>query len=277
MTLEYKNLYKFQSVSPNSISALENNQIWLSDLDSLNDPFEGVVHFKEATSPEDKITNYHNLSKNSLIKISKLSSEEAHEFALQRYIENPKGFIDFGERQVEKYKDELISNRKKLGIYSTASDIPNDPRIQISNMLLWSHYGDGFSGFCLQFDIKKLKSSLIKLNPEFNFAWAAIEYVEKPYEVDIFSNLGKSALEFFKGLQCKHEQWNYECEIRILSTGKGLMKFSSDALERIYIGGKISEENQLKLTELRRVFFPNAELFKASVNKGKYEIEIQKI
>ena len=95
----------------------------------------------------------------------------------------------------------MISNRNKLGIYSTASDIPNDPRIQISNMLLWSHYGDGFSGFCLQFNMKKLKSSLVKLNPEFNFTWVAIEYVEKPYEVDIFSNVGKSALEFFKALK----------------------------------------------------------------------------
>ena len=101
MTIEYKNLYKFQSVNQESISSLENSQIWLSDLDSLNDPFEGVVHFKEPTSSEDKITKYHKLSKNCLINRSKLSSKEAHDIALKRYIENPKKFINFGEQLVE--------------------------------------------------------------------------------------------------------------------------------------------------------------------------------
>ncbi len=275
--LECNKLYKFQSVNENAISALENNHIWLSDLDNLNDPFEGVVLFKEPASLQDKISSYHKLSKNTLVKLSKLTDAKARELVLQRYLEDPKGFLEFCGNQVSNFKIKLLNNRKEIGIYSTASDIPNNPQTQVSNMLLWSHYGDGFSGFCLQFNLKKLKESLIKLNPEYNFAWTKINYVDKPHEVDIFSDVGKSALEFFKGLQCKHEQWLYECEIRFISTGKGLMKFSSDALEKIYIGGKMLEDDQFKLKKLRRDFFPTTELFKASVSKTQYEIVIQKV
>lgn len=277
MDCEFKNLYKFQSVNKKSLSALENKNVWLSDLEHLNDPFEGVVDFSEPISQQDKITNYHKLAKNSLINISKLSDDEAHEICLQRYIENPKEFVEFSENRVKEFKKELLIKRKQMGIYSTASDIPNDQQSQVSNMLLWSHYGDGFSGFCLQFNINKLKDSLVKLNPDYEFSWAKINYVNKPHEVDVFSGVGKSALEFFKGLQCKHEQWLYECEIRLLSTGKGLMKFSSDALERVYFGEKMTKDNQLILERLCKNIFPSTELFKASVSKTKYEIVIQKI
>lgn len=277
MTIRCKNSYKFQSVNTNSLTALEHKQIWLSDLESLNDPFEGVVNLKEPISSEGKISSYHRLAKNSLINSLKISDAAAHELTLKRYIEDPKVFLEFCEETVRKFKEDLSLNRSKLGIFSTASDIPNDPRIQISNMLLWSHYGDGFSGFCLKFNIQKLNESLSKLNPEYNFGWAAVNYVVEPYEVDIYSNAGKSALDFFKGLQCKHEQWLYECEIRFLSTGKGLMNFSSDSLEGIYLGGRIPASDEAKLKALRDTHFPKTELFKASVNKNKYEIVVKKI
>jgi hypothetical protein len=277
VTIKIKNLYKFQSVNTNSVTALENNQIWLSDLESLNDPFEGVVHLKEPISSEDKISSYHKLAKNSLINRLSISDSEAHQLALKRYIDDPKGFIEFCDERIKKFKEDLLFNKSNLGIYSTASDIPNDSRTQIANMLLWSHYGDGFSGFCLKFNIQKLYESLVKLNPSYNFGWTAVNYVLEPYEVDIYSNAGKSALDFFKGLQCKHEQWIYECEIRFLSTGKGLMNFSSDSLEGIYLGGKISSKNEEKLKCLLASNFPKTDLFKASLSKSKYEIVVEKI
>ncbi|WP_394201967.1 DUF2971 domain-containing protein [Shewanella waksmanii] len=273
----FKNIYKFRSMNINSLSTLANNTIWFSSKEKLNDPFEGIVKINEPHSQTDKVSKYLEFGKKIVQKKSGLSTEQSHDVVNSRYLENPNDFLNFVDTCLSNYKSDLSAQAESLGVFSTASDIPNDPRIQVSNMLLWAHYADEFKGFCVKYDLDILKKSLVKLNPDVNFAWTAVNYVNEPHTINLLDDVNKSALEYFKSIQCKHEQWSYECEIRFVATKTGIMSFSPEAIKAVYIGEKMSQDQQALLIGVIKYNLPKADIYKVSTNKDQYEIVTQKI
>ena len=272
----FERLYKFHSVSVNSLSALATNTAWFSSQVSLNDPFEGISTIVAPSSHDEKVTKSVKFLATIFEKELQISSSEAHQLALEKYIEGPSFFLEQIETQARKESYLALNFARDMGIYSTASDIPGDERTQAANMLLWSHYSNGLRGFCIQFDARKFYDSLKVENQDSKFSWAKVEYVNKPHEIDMFSFVDDTNFDYFKQLQKKHEQWGYECECRIVSNKIGLQKYSPSAIEKIYVGEKISEaEEHLLLTVLER-HYPQVEIFKVKVDDKSYGIKLGK-
>ncbi|MBR9828902.1 MAG: DUF2971 domain-containing protein [Oceanospirillales bacterium] len=272
----FERLYKFHSISVNSLSALATGSAWFSSQASLNDPFEGISTIVAPISHDEKVTKSVKFLATMFEKQLKMSPTDAHQLALKQYMNDPEYILEQVEIQAKKGSNLALNYARDIGIYSTASDIPGDERTQAANMLLWSHYSNGLRGFCIQFDARRLYESLQGENQDSKFAWAKVDYVNKPHEIDMFSFVENSNFDYLKQLQKKHEQWCYECECRIVSNKVGLQKYCPSAIEKIYVGEKISEaEEHLLLTVLER-HYPQVEIFKVKVDDESYGIKLGK-
>jgi hypothetical protein len=275
--MKIKDIYKFRAMSVNSLTSLASNKIWFSSQKNLNDPFEGIVNIIEPPTNGEMIKKSLKFGFKAVQKQFNLSESQANNIVMSRYLNNPQDVLDFVNEGIGKFKNELSEYQDKLGIFSTASDIPNDPRTQVGNMLLWSHYADEFKGFCVQYDIDILQGSLRENNSESEFAWTKVDYVDLPHSIDILEDSELSAKKYLSSVQRKHEQWDYECEVRLISTTTGLKSFSPEAVKAIYIGERMPKEQEYLLRGVIEHNLPDTEIFKVTTDRQSYSIVIKKI
>ena len=231
-------LYKFHTVSDKSKSALYSKSIWFSTQESLNDPFEGITKSIFPTSETEKISK-------SLTYMGTLISFErgidkitAMNIVFSEYLKDPDGVLRAIGDQAEMEHYSEVEKTKAMGIYSTSSDILGDQRSNVANMIMWSLYGDSFKGFCIKYNAKELYRSLKELNSQDSFAYTKVKYVTEPHEIDIFSIIQKGNFDYIRALQRKHEQWQHECECRLICNTTGLKKISRKSVEAVYFGDK---------------------------------------
>jgi hypothetical protein len=263
-------IYKFSSFNEYSISALADRSAWFSKTKNLNDPFEGFFSLIEPLDEDKKLTLYIKYAAKCL-KI-KLSESEALDAAMQLYMEDKDVFTTKVESSIEEMKMQRKSFINNLCVFSTSVDIPSYPTPNYANMLMWSHYGNGFSGFCLQFSASDFYESLKEKNSESNIAWSTLDYVDKPITIDLFDYLVKDDVNYFKSIQVKHEQWSYEGELRFISKKEGLHQYSSNALESIYIGEKMPIGQQKVIFAIAKVVFPNTKVYIVKVHPSGYNV-----
>ncbi|AQS40388.1 Protein of unknown function (DUF2971) [Shewanella psychrophila] len=142
-------------------------------------------------------------------------------------------------------------------------------------MLLLAHYGDEFKGFCVKYNLQLLKQSLVEFNSEVEFAWAAVNYVNKAHTIDLLDEIGNSTLQYFKSIQCKYGQWSYECEVRLIATKLRLMSFAGTAITDIYIGEKIPKEQRALLSGVVEHNLPHTKVHMVVANRDDYFIDIR--
>lgn len=266
----FENLYKFQSVNINAISALSDQSLWFSKQESFNDPFEGIFKLDNSCSDSDLI----NLGVDCVLETQEMTKSDALQQVNKRFSQNPTEFRKSMTDFALSLNDRLREYAKNCGILSLSADIPGDDRSHVANMLMWSHYGDGLRGYCLQFHGQKLYKSFSKLNIRNKFSWAKMDYDRVPRTIGLFSGADSKKLDYLKALQIKHEQWDYECECRIFSNSVGLNKFSKDALKAIYIGEKMPENEELLLVEIMERQYPEADIFKVKIETDSFSIKI---
>ena len=127
---------------------------------------------------------------------------------------------------------EIIEMRKTVGIYSL-SRTPDDE-------LMWSHYGESHEGFCIEYDLERLK-----LEARANWDIVNVVYSAIPPVLD-FSELlkgngHKKLLQKLVGYKSK--RWKYEGELRIITTRSGKNNHAEVAVTGIYLGCRCTKEN----------------------------------
>jgi hypothetical protein len=270
-----KDIYKFRMMSINSLSSISSSKIWFSSKKNLNDPFEGYVNVVAPKNEREKVAQYIDLGKSIVQKQSGLAPAQVERVIMERYLSSPDEFMDFVENSISEHERSLIEYQEKLGIFSTSSDIPGNPQTQVANMLMWSHYGDEFKGFCIKYDHRKLYESLQQLNSGVKFAWCKVNYIKTPHSVNFLDSLSDDTLDFLKSIQYKHEQWEYECEIRVVANETGLFSYSPEAITGVYIGEKMPEEQKELLITVVSKTLPNCDIFSVSMAKNTTEYTIQ--
>jgi hypothetical protein len=83
---EFKDLYKFRSMSLNSLVSLSSSKIWFASKHDLNDPFEGYIYISEPSDKAEKIVQYTRLGQEIIAKRDDMSSDMAREIVLSRYL-----------------------------------------------------------------------------------------------------------------------------------------------------------------------------------------------
>lgn len=133
-----------------------------------------------------------------------------------------------------------------------------------NNILMWSLYSNGHSGFCLEFDAN-------------NKFFGRAQRIIYPNEYPIVNFFTSSQWEKTKAmLLTKSNDWSYEQEWRIIdhNEGSGNKDFPAKALTGVIIGCRMSEENKQKIIKWCANRKPQPNLYKTEPIEKEFGFEI---
>ena len=125
------------------------------------------------------------------------------------------------------------------------------------NILMWSHYANKHTGFCVEYDLSKMKSQEAKimlypviyskkrpLLPLSMFDFSDIKNVKAVDGVFPYADIAESLLR-------KSDIWQYEEEWRIIHTLSNLdeQKLYEDIITGVYLGANIDHGNERMIRE----------------------------
>ncbi len=135
------------------------------------------------------------------------------------------------------------------------------------DLLLWSHYANGHTGFCLQFR---------RANRFFRDA-LPVRYKKKCPIVPAFEDPEES--DFYKALTTKHKGWSYEKEWRLFQIGcaNQTFVFPEGSLTGVILGCRISEEHKRLLVDLAASMAVRPGIAKAKRNQMEYRLDFLRL
>ncbi len=134
------------------------------------------------------------------------------------------------------------------------------------HILMWSHYCEGHTGFCLEF-------RATSTTPFFGRA-QKVKYAEIYPNVNFFRNSRDERTEAI--LLTKAKYWEYEQEWRIIDhqTGYGIYTFPGELLTGVILGCQMSEENKNKIRTWLRNRDPHPILYQAELKEREFGLDI---
>lgn len=191
------------------LSSLGNCQFYAGTRHALNDPFEG--RFSRATLDAQL----------SLIRSTVGLIGETMSRSLD-------GVSDAA--------NEVLAFVDSCGIFSLSYNPLNE--------LIWSHYGGSHKGFCIGYDIDQL----ISFEPH-QYHRIDVSYSDFAPQVDskdlIHDTSPMNVLR--KMLGVKSSPWQYEQEVRVVTTPAGLHEHDFRAVREVYFGLRCAEDTRLSV------------------------------
>lgn len=145
------------------------------------------------------------------------------------------------------------------------------------NILMWSHYSNKHTGFCVEYDILQNLDVVSKVFP-------VIYSEERPsITMDFFdlsdsnqikiSNSKKSNLQLILFFLTKCKIWEYEQEWRYITFSDLTEnnKVKAPPVSKIYLGANIEEENKKLVLEYAKI--NNIEVKQMKINRDKFLLE----
>lgn len=240
-------LYKYRSWDNKFHRAiLIHNQIYLPSIEELNDPFDFQLNFNfSLLDTDEKINEYLNLMYQGYRNNNELTPDDL--IVLQNIITRNKSLIKTNPTEfANKYMQYVLANNKKhFGILCLSKSW--------NNILMWSHYSENHTGFCVGFNKKKL----IELN---HFECGTVIYTRKYPLIDPLKHKKMSFEESIKESFTKSIDWKYEKEFRlskiwypeIPTKAERLYQFDDDIIDEVIIGLEMSSNNEKEIREICR-------------------------
>ncbi|WP_157797123.1 DUF2971 domain-containing protein [Clostridium sp. CT7] len=230
-------LYKYQPVNNYTLANLKNNQIWFSNVDDFNDPFE--LRFNIDKRSGNDILN--DSLKRHGITAPELSKEKS----------------DNIEKAAEKTVEEFANNFKKYNGVSCFSEL-------YDNILMWSHYADKHSGFCLEFDTRyELFNKIRKVNYSDDYPKISLD-------------ISKVGDKFLDSICTKNKQWGYEKEWRLLHKEcNKLYVYDNKCLTGIYFGAKMPFVYKEIISLIMRGQSRTVKFYEGFLSEKKYELNFK--
>ena len=280
MVLKRHRLFKFRHGNELDLDALHENYLWFSDLSNLNDPYEGF-HYYNNVGVDDKLRARF---LKEVYKDFQLNASSIEDAVRQDWIkyqnETGQPYSTFVDPKVEREFLAFYEEHKNdSGIlsFSLAKEEDDFPP-PLTNMLMWSHYANGFKGFCIEYDLEKLKSSMDeKNNTELEISKVEYEQSDLPevklktYMESVISRTDDSSIEIISGLAKKNESWHYENELRFISNKKGKMYYDPSCINAIYISSKMPKWMSHSILTSMMQKSKDIKLFLVYLHNMKYE------
>ncbi|WP_065204316.1 DUF2971 domain-containing protein [Shewanella woodyi] len=259
-----KSIFKYREVNKNSIKNLEEDTVWLADPSNFNDPYDcaHTVDFSRMQKYQSS-TFFDKFMKEKGSDIN-LSVEQKNTLSMSQ---DPIGdLIDIllsGEpperregikaaltsAQNKMHEDLALANSKsiastfKLCSFSERND----------SMLMWAHYASYHQGFCIEYDLESIPYADYRrrfLYPAIysDDMFDATEHLMKGVEDENFNNLHLSLAGLVKA-----KDWEYEKEWRLVFANEifeSERSYNIGKPKKVYLGTKISQDNQDRLIEI---------------------------
>lgn len=280
-------VFKFRAGNENDLDSFFEDYLWFSGLSALNDPYEGYSSFsvegvdddfrekflasvfvkepKDSISPEQEVKTYREeCEKNTGVKFSKYVDSKAAQI-------------------VESYYDEHKNDFKILSL-SLAKDEHQHPA-PLNNMLMWSHYANGFKGFCVEYDFEKLKVSIEQKNG-IELASSPVKYATdgklpivklKTFMQSTIDDSRECSYEILEAFTRKEQSWAYENEVRFISEQGGKLLYDPFCINAIYIAEKAPDWLKSNLMSNVALKKSNIKIYIVALHSSEYKIGFHRI
>lgn len=247
--LEY--LYKYHSLNTNNAHHREriftHNELYFPSPRVFNDPFDSKIRLEFEGSKNDWKTY-----------LLKLYSEKRPDWNREQRLAEVRQIIR--ERRYKRISEGLVdSYLDQIGVFCM-SEVKDQ-------ILMWSHYSEGHTGFCLEF-------RATFTTPFFGRAQKII-YSEEYPSMNFFKTPKDAQME--ATLLTKANLWSYEKEWRIIEyiKGAGTYSFPPELLTGVIIGCQMSDANKTKIINWAKNRNPKPVIYKAEVKKREFGLEIE--
>ncbi|WP_431026169.1 DUF2971 domain-containing protein [Halomonas sp. H5] len=250
-------LYKYKSFDSNGYweRLLRHQEIFFASPNMFNDPFECKARFDYVASRSKKISRY----------AFQLWVSFGEQGEPEDYIELSRDMVDGGRvgNEVHRKEVEELMHKKQNDIFAILS-LSEDPE----NILMWSHYADNHTGFCV----------------EFNTSYGRVPFgsareVQYHKHFPVLNWWEDSIFDIYKSMVFnKSDGWSYEKEWRVFDGyGKGVRKFRAKAVSGIYMGCQISEENACKLVSIAKSFPFEIKVYASKIKEREYSLDFSEV
>jgi hypothetical protein len=245
-------LYKYRDwENENHKRILTEKELFFSASKNFNDPFDTMIpliYKEEDLTDENILRKLYEVGKETF---PELSDMELYTKCTERFFEiKENGFFEVEDPEREE-------NNNLFGILSLTC--LND------NLLMWAHYANSHKGFCIGFNIEKLKSLEEGIVVE-------VIYDNKMPIMPLFNDIK----DYIKLLITKSLDWKYEKEYRILKSyySNKTINFSSDIVENIVLGLNMKESYKKEIISIIKRDFPGTRIFEARKNKSEFKLDL---
>lgn len=190
-----KSVYKFYSLSENSVKCLTESYFYAPHPYELNDILDGSTFFLNTSKPIP--FNYYESFLKNLMEPDKFL--EFYEEDIKR---NSRGYIALFWQ--------MLSNRLGIISVTTIED----------NLLMWPHYTNE-RGFQIKFNTNALEKSIIEKLPGYYFGFHPINYTKELVQLDL-SKINSTYISLLYCATVKSIKWKYENEWRFIVSNENM-------------------------------------------------------
>ncbi len=271
-----KCFFRYRSLSDQTLDSLNNNYLWLSDIDKLNDPHEGSIifdnnaclrHFYDSEKFQEnfaKRTGW-TLTKDEIQKLTTAERPYAEYLKICKAKDIPIGFSE--EQQFEKVKkrwEEMVAERNK-DIRICCFSLSNDTSV------MWSYYADNQKGICVEYDFLDSDTIRAFIQP--------VHYTNEILKIGLFEDY--DTLKLVGSNLAKSKNWAHEQEWR-LTIFKQKDNFppniEAPVPKAIYLGICFNQnEDMLKKQLFQYAINHNVPLYQAKKIFGEFAISFEKV
>ncbi|MGB1799466.1 MAG: DUF2971 domain-containing protein [Gammaproteobacteria bacterium] len=244
---EITRLYKYRAFNEFSLRMLVNREIWFAKPESFNDPFDCAL---TPGNPKTTVDLLHQLS--DLIR--ELYEPEEAENQIKQIVERNqlKPVEEIEDKSIEKHMHEA----RESGVFSLSEK--ND------DILMWSHYANNHTGFCIEFERKDVNSNFLS-----HFMCRKVKYTGE------YPNLHRIIDLLDVNLFTKAYGWKYEAEWRLVTKQGNIALPLPAPITAIYFGLHSSEEG---IRTVKNIFSGDqVEFYTAKRKHGEFAIEFKEI
>ena len=247
-------LYKYEPFTDLTLRNLKRQSVYFASPQNFNDPYDCAItaEIKDLTAAQVEVFKSHLLGKEETpFEVKKeLTSLSNHEV---------------GEKLKNIISDVVVT--QKANFFSncgiTCLSESND------DLLMWSHYGGRYKGFCLEFDTKFAPFTKAR----------KVEYSEHMPKIDPLPFImGEVDNQFFNLFCLKSKSWTYEKEWRVFHVHAGtLFTYLPEALTGIYLGPDMEQDCLEIIALIIGGQNPNVKLYRGRRSSELFKVEYEQV
>ncbi|QFT12814.1 DUF2971 domain-containing protein [Vibrio sp. THAF190c] len=281
-------VFKFRAGNENDLDSFFEDYLWFSSLSALNDPYEGYASFSVEGIDDDFrekfLASVFSKEPNDSISPEQEAKAYREEYEKDTGVKFSEYVDSKASQRVENYYDEHKNDFKILSL-SLAKDNHQHPA-PLNNMLMWSHYANGFKGFCVEYNFEKLKASIEQKNG-IKLANSLIKYAEdgklpivklKTFMQSIIDGSRECSYEILEAFTRKEQSWSYENEVRFISEqGGNKLLYDPSCINAIYIAEKAPswlKSNLMSNVVLKKA---NIKIYIVALHSSEYKFGFHRV
>ncbi|WOH37679.1 DUF2971 domain-containing protein [Thalassotalea fonticola] len=246
-------LYKYESFTVQSLLNLKTQTVYFAPPSGFNDPYDCALK-AQLDEPTDL-----EIERLREIYLAKSWPKHVIDELESRPIKELKPTLLRAARQAsEQIIDKFIQSRG-VSCFSEVND----------ELLMWAHYADKYTGFCLEFTTD---------NELFEKA-KKIEYVEQIPKLNIKSIYADGNRNEMLNLFCtKSKSWNYEREWRVIHGEAGTAyTYSTESLTGVYFGPSMAFEVIEIICLVLKGQNPHVKFWKGKRSETTFKVEFDEV